>query len=557
MQLSLKCKNLKSFGNEEQGFSRIASINIIIGRNNTGKSALLDLVQYVVDKNSIALVPHMNNKLEILLSKNLTSEEVASVFSNKRGGGPIVGNHWDYGKNWVDKKITVNIHTPKTPEVVDIENSVVGEMVPEFKSALANINLNNFRFYNFRRLLADRDIEPQEDNPSRHLEHNGSGATNIIQNCLYDRKLDLRDFIENDFLDALNSILQPDIKLNRITCEKIDDRVWEIFLDEDKKGRIPLSHSGSGLKTVVLAVLNILVLPKINNWDKEKLVFLFEELENNMHPALQRRLADYLKMVSDQFGSYFFITTHSNIMVDSLSRYRDSQIIHVKHDGNTAHALPILNTQQQYDLLNDLDFRASDVLQTNGVIWVEGPSDRIYVKKWISLVSSDRLLEGEHYTILHYGGKLLSHLSMTGEDFSENINLLLINRNCIIILDSDKKHLQSSVNATKKRILESFKEYNCFAWISKGREIENYINEKWLQKYCGRQVINPQFGKSQDLIREVAEIKGKPESIFTKVFFASEISEYFDVPTMQNTYDLYKNIQRICGLISKWNAIDY
>lgn len=32
-------------------------------------------------------------------------------------------------------------------------------------------------------------------------------------------------------------------------------------------------------------------------------------------------------------------------------------------------------------LLDDLGFKASDLLQSNCVIWVEGPSDRIYIKK--------------------------------------------------------------------------------------------------------------------------------------------------------------------------------
>lgn len=37
------------------------------------------------------------------------------------------------------------------------------------------------------------------------------------------------------------------------------------------------------------------------------------------------------------------------------------------------------------ELLNDLDIRASDLLQSNGIVWVEGPSDRVYVKRWIEL----------------------------------------------------------------------------------------------------------------------------------------------------------------------------
>ena len=33
-------------------------------------------------------------------------------------------------------------------------------------------------------------------------------------------------------------------------------------------------------------------------------------------------------------------------------------------------------------LVDDLGIKASDILQSNGIIWVEGPSDRIYINKF-------------------------------------------------------------------------------------------------------------------------------------------------------------------------------
>lgn len=45
-QVSIKVKNYKCFGNDDSGFDEIKPINIIIGRNNTGKSSLLDIIEY-------------------------------------------------------------------------------------------------------------------------------------------------------------------------------------------------------------------------------------------------------------------------------------------------------------------------------------------------------------------------------------------------------------------------------------------------------------------------------------------------------------------------------
>lgn len=60
-------------------------------------------------------------------------------------------------------------------------------------------------------------------------------------------------------------------------------------------------------------------------------------------------------------------------------------------------------------LLNDLDVRASDILQSNGIIWVEGPSDRVYIKHWLEILGSGDIEEGRDYQFLYYGGRLLSH----------------------------------------------------------------------------------------------------------------------------------------------------
>ncbi|MBW8034938.1 MAG: AAA family ATPase [Planctomycetes bacterium] len=49
---SFKTANFKCFGEQEQGFDEIKPINVIIGRNNSGKSTLLDLLQYTIQGSS-------------------------------------------------------------------------------------------------------------------------------------------------------------------------------------------------------------------------------------------------------------------------------------------------------------------------------------------------------------------------------------------------------------------------------------------------------------------------------------------------------------------------
>ena len=67
------------------------------------------------------------------------------------------------------------------------------------------------------------------------------------------------------------------------------------------------------------------------------------------------------------------------------------------------------------DILRDLRYQASDLLQTNGIIWVEGPSNRIYINRWLEL-SGSKFTEGVDYSIMFYGGACLASLSAADSD---------------------------------------------------------------------------------------------------------------------------------------------
>jgi hypothetical protein len=117
----------------------------------------------------------------------------------------------------------------------------------------------------------------------------------------------------------------------------------------------------------------------------------------------------------------------------------------------------------------------------------------LYVRSWLQAANSD-LLEGIHYSILFYGGRLLSHY-MGGEidslepSVGDFISMLDVNRNMAIIIDSDKKDSTQDINATKKRLIEAFDQSGAFAWITAGREIENYVPEDIFVKAV--QVVHP------------------------------------------------------------------
>lgn len=206
--------------------------------------------------------------------------------------------------------------------------------------------------------------------------------------------------------------------------------------------------------------------------------------------------------------------------------------------------------------MDDLGVKASDLLQSNGIIWVEGPSDRLYINKWLEMLGFCELREGKDYQCVFYGGRLLSNLTL--EDENDLINLMNVNRNAIIILDSDKEKNNSKLNKTKKRIIEEADKNRILTWVTKGREIENYIPENLIKKYYNKEKSRQKFQQFQNIEDFIDKIKlGEGKNFLrNKTEFARKILSIATPQDFKNMYDLDKMISKIESEILSWNYIE-
>jgi energy-coupling factor transporter ATP-binding protein EcfA2 len=506
--LSIKVKNYKCFGDEAQGFDKICPVNLIIGRNNSGKSSLLELIEYVVTETTgLFSLGHRGHIPEIIVSQELEERELKLVFRENSSGGPIGGNHWAYGEKWIGKIITYKIAQNKSHTFINLDPPFSHPQPEADQQNIASRMPNLLEGKTFKRLRSDRDIRVENAKGNSNVADNGDGATRIIQNFISLATLS-SDLVEVTLLEALNDIFYPDTQFTRISIQQIPDTdEWEIYLYEKpttlelKDLRIPLSQTGSGFKTILLALIFIYLLPAVEHTNIANYIFAFEELENNLHPALQRNLLRFLRDFAIENNCIFFFTTHSNVIIDLFSHDANAQILHVIHEDDRSIVKSVQTYTENKDILDDLDVRASDLLQSNCVIWVEGPSDRIYINRWIQIWSDNSLREGIHYQCMFYGGRLLSNLSAKAPDENfddEFVSILRLNKNAVILIDSDKNTEDDEINDTKKRIVKEISSLGGYAWVTIGKEIENYIPTEIIAGHFGKKLLK-QFGNLDDI----------------------------------------------------------
>ncbi len=309
-------------------------------------------------------------------------------------------------------------------------------------------------------------------------------------------------------------------KIEKFIRDILQNQSIEIDVAHDKTSinldinglSLPLSNLGAGIEQLLIIATFAVFF--------EDQIIIIDEPELHIHPILQRKLMKFLSESENRI----IVATHSASIIDAIP----SMLCRLQtHEGET-----IFNSvdlpSDRYAAIAELGYRPSDLVQTNFIFWVEGPSDRIYLKSWISSLDSS-LVEGIDYIIIFYGGRLLSHLSLNDEKDSLFVHVLGVNRRCAIVMDSDRKSSDDSISETKIRIINEAKLAGAAFLLTEGREIENYISEKTFREVLstfGCEVAC--YGQFEDLM---VMKSGKPPN---KVEFARAVVSIEPIPEQKS-----------------------
>ena len=357
---------------------------------------------------------------------------------------------------------------------------------------------------------------------------------------------EFQDFISREFYDNKEFTIIP----------QINEGVLNVKIGEETERA--LYDLGDGIKQIIT------ILYKIFEKKDTEAIFLIEEPEINLHPGYQRKLIEIFQ--SPIFAKHqYFITTHSNHLIDSCFDYSNISIFKFINVNKSNNKFQVINTSpNDIEMLQLLGVNNSSVFLSNCTIWVEGISDKILISKYLSIYLKNKKItkykEDIHYSFVEYGGNNVAHWAFIPNDDIDTINSSGITNRSFIICDNDNNSISKSKRKEKLKGIFGKKYYEL-----KSREIENTVNRNVLEKMLFGdvtkvKVIIPYDGNAYadeetrmgTFIDEHYNLKkkyGKTETgtISCKLDFAKKIVE-----NINDKSDLSPEALKICDKIFKF-----
>lgn len=325
---SLEVKKYKNF--EHLTLNDLANINLIVGKNNVGKSALLEAVSIFASNGDLeqikAVLASRGEGVGFSSSVEKSAEKEMERFLS-------LYHQWNV-PNFLNHPIEISANEKLSGRKINFSMRLAGY--------IKSIETDSQGFERPYKLLEDNN-EAMFENPDIHIglllsyderktfymfngerKRNPAEGLNAFEyvrtnQIMGDKNPKLYDKIaltpnEKYIIKALQ-IIEPQIEnINFLKDDKApgqsDERVPFVVFKNDSK-RYRLSAMGDGINrilTIILAMLNC-----------ENGVLLIDEFENGLHYSVQYQLWKVINDLSTKLNVQVFATTHSMDTLRSLS----------------------------------------------------------------------------------------------------------------------------------------------------------------------------------------------------------------------------------------------
>lgn len=408
---SIRIKNFKSIRDME--IINIENSLILVGKNNTGKTVVLDAIRAVMGNYVVCKTDFNERKqnIEIRMTLDITEEDLQQFHAHG-----IVSRYKRYDswkKDFCDKLpsyseglLSFMCHINYNEEIryEDGEhknNRYIPMVLPKLHFIDTTRNLTTFQ----EDLLIFQNSEELASLRSNTCMFNSAKECNYCFNCigLINRKkteeLQLHEtarLLEYKMYQLNLSEFSRKVNENYRKNGGVEEILYRVTFDMDKmfqvegeawheesKHRSPVEHLGNGMKSIYMLSL---LETYINDEKRIPSIIIVEYPELFLHPSLQKTASKILYRLSKKNQVIF--TTHSPNMVANFTKGQICQMI--LNDDNYSVARQNADID---DILNDLGYSANDFLNVDFVFIVEGKQDKtrfpILLKKYYSDVHDE------------------------------------------------------------------------------------------------------------------------------------------------------------------------
>jgi AAA15 family ATPase/GTPase len=355
--------NYKSLENLE--ISKLKRVNLFTGKNNTGKSTILEALSLFAAKGSIQWIHHLldtrgeiNNYKEENISEDFNIKILSAFFSHRNVGFQnndyikIHSDNEDLSFRFV-KFIQEDVFE-KNPEGKDI---VIGKK----RIIINNSDIENFSLGFEVKFDGDSDMIPLD----RHLFRrralsgfsknfhliNAKGDDILNSSSLWD-KITLSEK-EELVIDALK-IIEPRItRLSFIGEDNYRSERYPIVKLEGTNNLYPLKAMGDGINRILNLILALV------NSDNGYL--LIDEFENGLHFSVQEKLWEVIFEISNKLNTQVFVTTHSN---DSINAFANVLSKSTEYEGSL-HRLVRINDKVKSNIFSEEEIKEASSQHIN------------------------------------------------------------------------------------------------------------------------------------------------------------------------------------------------